>query len=85
MMRRGSAERRHLDLLVGGTVQESKRLRKALIKNMESNKWTPKELQRALAPAGPDAKRLVKLVGKKSGLRRIVEGAVDELVSPLRS
>lgn len=63
----------------------AKRLRKALIKNMESNKWTPKELQRALAPAGADAKRLVKLVGKKSGLRRIVEGAVDELVSPLRS
>ena len=63
----------------------AKRLRKALIKSMESNEWTPKELQRALTPAGPDAKRLVKLVGKKSGLRRIVEGAVDELVSPLRS
>jgi len=67
------------------SVDRAKRLRKALIKNMESNKWTPKELQRALAPAGPNAKRLVKLVGKKSGLRRIVEGAVDELVSPLRS
>lgn len=62
----------------------AKRLRKALIKSMESNEWTPEELQRALTPAGPDAKRLVKLVGKKSGLRRIVEGAVDELVSPLR-
>jgi hypothetical protein len=67
------------------SADRAKRLRKALIKSMESNEWTQKELQRALAPAGPNAKRLVKLVGKKSGLRRIVEGAVDELVSPLRN
>jgi hypothetical protein len=67
------------------STDRAKRLRKALIKNMESNEWTPKELQRALAPAGPNAKRLVKLVGKKSSLRRIVEGAVEELVSPMRS
>lgn len=67
------------------SADRAKRLRKALIKNMESNEWTPKDLQRALAPAGPNAQRLVKLVDKKSGLRRIVKGAVDELVAPLRS
>ena len=78
---------RKLDRLLPdrSSADRTKRLRKALIKNMESNEWTPKELQRTLTPAGPDAKRLVKLVGKKSGLRRIVEGAVDELVSPLRN
>src|SRR3954454_21187505 len=43
------------------SADRAKRLRKALIKNMESTEWTPKDLQRALAPAGPNAHRLVKL------------------------
>ena len=40
-----------------------------------------KELRPTLTPAGPDAKRLVKLVGKKNGSANR-RGAVDELGSP---
>lgn len=64
------------------------RLRKALVARMGEEAWTLDELTRTLEPAGPQAARIVKLVGKKNPLRRGLENALekvaDELVAPLR-
>jgi hypothetical protein len=62
----------------------AKRLRKALIKNMERTDWSREEFERAVAPAGSQAKSLTKLVEKKHPLRRFLESAFDELTAPLR-
>jgi hypothetical protein len=71
-------------VLPNPTSDPPKRLRRALLQSMETSEWTPGELSRALEPAGPEARSLVKLVGKKHPLRRLIESAVDELLSPLR-
>ncbi len=57
----------------------AKRLNRALILSMESSQWTEAELRRALEDAGPEARRLVKLVPKKNPLRRRIEGALHDL------
>lgn len=62
----------------------AKRLRQALLESMEENEWNPPDLKRALGPAGPEAARLIRLVPKKSPLRRFVESTLGDLISPLR-
>ncbi|HSS03568.1 MAG TPA: hypothetical protein VLK89_00070 [Solirubrobacterales bacterium] len=57
----------------------AKRLSRALIASMESSRWTETELRRALECAGPEARKLVKLVPKKNPLRRRIEGALHDL------
>jgi hypothetical protein len=56
-----------------------KRLNQAIIASMESSKWSQLDLRRALAPAGPEAHRLVKLVSKKHPLRRRIESTLKDL------
>jgi hypothetical protein len=67
-----------------GSDDGPKRLRKALLKSMETNDWRRDELTRALEPGGTEVQRLIKLVGKKNPLRGLVENALEDLVSPLR-
>jgi hypothetical protein len=57
----------------------AKRLNRVIVSSMESADWTESELSRALAPAGPEARRLVKLVSKKHPLRRRLEGVLKDL------
>ena len=57
----------------------SQRLNQAIVASMESSKWSQADLRRALAPAGPEAHRLVKLVSKKHPLRRRIEAALKDL------
>lgn len=57
----------------------TKRLNRVIVSSMESTKWTESDLTRALAPAGPEARRLVKLVSKKHPLRRRLEGVLKDL------
>jgi len=56
-----------------------KRLNQGIIASMESSKWSQSDLRRALAPAGPEAHRLVKLVPKKHPLRRRIENTLKDL------
>lgn len=58
------------------------RLRKALVDSMEDRDWSSEDLIRALEPAGREATRDIKLVGKKHPLRRTVDGAVHALRAP---
>jgi hypothetical protein len=58
---------------------KAERLHQGLVANMERHDWTRADFTRALEPAGPEAQRMVKLVNKKHPLRRLMEGAVDEV------
>jgi hypothetical protein len=66
------------------TDKPAKRLRQALVESMEKSEWSTEDLKRALGPAGPQAERLIRLVPKKSSLRRLVESTLVDLVSPFR-
>jgi hypothetical protein len=56
-------------------------LNQALIESMERTDWSQEDLARTLEAAGPEARRILKLVGKKSSVRRLVESSLKDLKS----
>jgi GTPase-associated protein 1, N-terminal domain type 1 len=63
----------------------AKRLRQALVKRMERDRWTQEDFERAVGPSGVEPKQFMKLVEKKHPARRFVEKAFEEITAPLRN
>lgn len=63
----------------GNDWDRAERLRKALIESIKSDSWSESDIATTLRRAGPEADRVLDLVGKKSKVGKVIGDIVDAL------